>query len=344
MSSPPITVLAVDGGNSKVDVALVARDGSLLATASGPTISHQQVGVEAGMARLRDLVHSAAERAGLDTRVLPIAEVGLFCLAGADSRQDVHLLDAALRATGLARTTTVLNDTRAGLRAGSDRGWGVIVICGSGVNCSGVAPDGREAGFAALGPISGDWGGGGDIGRAALAAAVRARDGRGPRTSLERSVPAYFGLTRPIALTDALNEGRIDEPRLRELAPTVFAAAAEGDTVAREILDRLADELALMAIAIIRRLHLARTDLDVVLAGGIFRADDAEFFNRLASAVRRVAPRARLVSARTPPLLGAALLGLEAMEDGPHPTALRRLRREFAERGIRPERRRRPSA
>jgi N-acetylglucosamine kinase-like BadF-type ATPase len=333
MSSPAVAVLAVDGGNSKVDVALVARDGRLLATASGPTVSHQQVGVEAGTARLRDLVHGAAKRAGLDTHAMPIAEVGLFCLAGADSRQDVRLVEAALEASGLSRKTTVLNDTRAGLRAGSDRGWGVIVICGSGVNCSGVAPDGREARFAALGPISGDWGGGGDIGRAALAAAVRARDGRGPRTSLERHVPAYFGLTRPIALTTVLYEGRIDESRLRELAPTVFAAAAEGDAVARDILDRLADELALMAIAIIRRLHLTRTDLDVVLAGGIFRADDSTFVDRLTKAVQRVAPRARLVALRTPPLLGAALHGLEEMDDGRQPAALRRLRREFAERG-----------
>ena len=332
MSSPRAAVLAVDGGNSKVDLALVARDGRVLAADSGPTISHQQVGVEAGMSRLGEVVQRAAAAAGLGTAALPIAEVGLFCLAGADSRRDVRLLEAGLRATGLTRRTTVLKDTRAGLRAGSDRGWGVIVICGSGVNGAGVDPDGREAGFAGLGDISGDWGGGGDIGRAALAAAVRARDGRGPRTSLERSVPAHFGLARPSALTDALYSERIDETRLRELAPSVFAAAAKGDAVAREILDRLADELALMAIAIIRRLHLTRKDPDVVLAGGIFRAHDAQFLNRLAGAVHRVAPRARLVPLRTRPVLGAALLGLEEL-GRPDPAALRRLRREFAARG-----------
>jgi N-acetylglucosamine kinase-like BadF-type ATPase len=321
-------VLAVDGGNSKVDVALVARDGTLLATASGATISHQQVGLDAGMARLQELVRAAAAQAGL-AATGPVADVGLFCIAGADAPSDVRQLDAALRATGLTRTTTVLNDCRAGLRAGTDRGWGVIVICGSGVNACGIAPDGRVAGFAGLGPISGDWGGGGDVGRAALAAAVRARDGRGPRTPLERLVPAHFGMTRPIAVTEALYAERIDEARLRELAPAVFAAAAEGDAVARGILDRLADELATMAVAIIRRLRLARTDADVVLAGGIFRADDAEFLERLATAVHGVAPVARLVPLRTPPLLGAALLGLEALPGARRPAAIRRLREAF---------------
>jgi len=329
MRPPRAAVLAVDGGNSKVDVALVARDGSLLATASGGSISHQQVGVAAGMGRLEEVVRSAAAAAGI-AATGPLAEVGLFCLAGADAPSDIRELNAALRATGLTRSTTVLNDCRAGLRAGSDRGWGVIVICGSGVNACGIAPDGRVAGFAALGPISGDWGGGGDIGKAALAAAVRARDGRGPRTTLERRVPAHFGLTRPIEVTEELYAERIDESRLRELAPAVFAAAAKGDAVSRGILDRLADELATMATAIIRRLRLVRTDVDVVLAGGIFRADDAEFLERLGSAVHAVAPAAHLVPLRTPPLLGAALLGIEELRGGRRPAAIRRLREAFA--------------
>lgn len=332
MKAKRAAVLAVDGGNSKVDVALVARDGTLLATASGGTISHQQVGVAAGMARLEDVVRSAAARAGLP-RSGPVADLGIFCLAGADAPSDIRELEIALRAAALTSQTTVLNDCRAGLRAGSDRGWGVIVICGSGVNACGIAPDGRVAGFAALGPISGDWGGGGDLGKAALAAAVRAGDGRGPRTTLERRVPAHFGLARPIAVTQALYAERIDESRLRELAPAVFAGAAEGDAVSRGILDELADELATMAIALIRRLRLARTDLDVVLAGGIFRADDAAFLERLTNGVHRVAPGARLVPLRTPPLLGAALLGLEAVPGARHRAAIRRLQEGFARLG-----------
>ena len=39
-------VLAVDGGNSKADVVLVAADGRLLARVVGPTVSHQAVGLE----------------------------------------------------------------------------------------------------------------------------------------------------------------------------------------------------------------------------------------------------------------------------------------------------------
>ena len=63
MSRRPPAVLAVDGGNSKVDLALVARSGALLALVQGPTISHQQVSMDVAMARLRNLADEEIGRA-----------------------------------------------------------------------------------------------------------------------------------------------------------------------------------------------------------------------------------------------------------------------------------------
>ena len=84
----------------------------------------------------------------------------------------------------------VRNDTFAVLRAGTERTWGVAVVCGYGTNCSGVAPNGRTFRFPAFGDLSGDWGGGHDIGAAALWHAVRAEDGRGERDDAPNARPA----------------------------------------------------------------------------------------------------------------------------------------------------------
>jgi N-acetylglucosamine kinase-like BadF-type ATPase len=305
-------LLGVDGGNSKTHLALARSDGMLLAAVAGPTASHQVVGVQTAAERLVALAEAAARRGGLDPTRRPLVDVTVLCVAGADLPSDVRRLRAAVSATNLAGELRVQNDAFAPLRAGSARGWGVAVICGAGVNCVGVAPNGRVAGFPAYGDISGDWGGGSSVGMAGLQAAVRARDGRGRRTVLERTVPAFFGLRRPIDVTTALYHHRLTESRLRELAPAVFAAAAEGDAAARAILDRLGDELALMATAIIRRLHLARRDVDVVLAGGLFQARDEVLVARIAAAVRAVAPLASVRPLERPPVLGALLLALDA--------------------------------
>jgi N-acetylglucosamine kinase-like BadF-type ATPase len=189
----------------------------------------------------------------------------------------------------------------------------VALICGQGVNGAAVAPDGRVARFDGVGDISGDWGGGGSLGMAAQAAAVRARDGRGPRTSLERLVPAHFGIASVGGVVRALYDGRIEQERLGELSPVVFEAAVAGDAVARAIVDRLADELGVMAVALIRRLRLGRLDPDVVLAGGVFRAEDPAFYDRLGAMVLEAAPAARMVRLEAPPVLGSALLGLERL-------------------------------
>jgi len=309
----PATVLAVDGGNSKADVALVDADGTLLALVHGATISHQAVGLERGMANLRALAGRAAQVAGIDASAR-VAHRAVYCLAGVDYPSDVRALRRAIEGLALSPSAVVLNDTFAALRAGSHRPWGVALICGQGINACAVAPNGRSARFDAVGSYSGDWGGARGVGLAGVAAAARGADGRGPRTSLQELLPAHFGLRSPAALTRALYLGQIDELRLTELSPVVFDAATAGDPVARSIVDRLADELGTMGAALIRRLRMGRTDPDVVLAGGVFRATDAAFYERLEAVVRAAAPRARFVRLIAPPVLGAALLGLDGID------------------------------
>ena len=227
------------------------------------------------------------------------------------------------------------NDCDAGLRAGSNRSWGVCVICGSGINCLGRSPRGHEARFMALGEVSGDWGGGSAIGQAGLAAAVRAWDGRGPATLLRRTVPAHFGVPNPGSLSLALHRGRIPWSRHREIAPLVFAAAAAGDAIAREIVDRQADEVVAWATAAIRRVRLGRLDPDVVLAGGVFRTEDPAFFARIEAGVQAAAPLARLVRLGVPPVVGAALIGLDRQTRGATPEDVEaRLRTELTDRRL----------
>jgi N-acetylglucosamine kinase-like BadF-type ATPase len=318
-------VLAVDGGNSKVDLALVSRSGALLSLLTGPTISHQQVPMETVIARLTGLNARAARAAGVGPR----ADVAAFCVAGADFPPDVRALRRAYDEARVAERVGVHNDAFGALRAGAPQGWGVVVICGAGVNAAGMGPDGQTARLAAIGDLSGDWGGGEGIGREALGAAVRARDGRGPATALERRVPERLGVRRPIDVARRMYEGTMNNRRLEELAPLVFDVAGEGDPVARALVDRLADELATMAIAIARQLRVARRSVDVVLAGGVFRATDPAFYRRLEAGVRAAVPGANFVRLRDRPVLGAALLGLDELGVPRGGAAERRLRREF---------------
>ena len=306
-------VLAIDGGDSKTALALVARDGSLLTTMRIPRSSHVGLGRDgASFKALSDVIREACARVGIELDGTPVAQTGVYCLAGADLPADDRRIERALRLKGWTSSTLVRNDTFAVLRAGTDRGWGVGVVCGTGMNCSGVGPDGRVVRFAALGDISGDLAaGGGWLGRNALGAAIRARDGRGPRTMLERLVPAHFRLARPSSVMEAVYVGRIDERRLSELPPVVFRAAAQGDAVALALLESVADEVVAMAGGAIRRLRLQSRDVEVILGGGLFHRDDGPFLDRVRHGIAAVAPRAAVRRLTVPPVIGAALLGLD---------------------------------
>ena len=304
-------VLAVDGGNSKTDLALVRADGSLLAHVRGPLSSPHHLGLPESIGLLQRLLDEALGAAGANGQTdLTVAEV---FLAGVDFPSEEQSLREALEARRIAGHVVVGNDTLALLRAGTERGWGVAVVCGAGINCVGVAPDGRHVRFPALGAITGDWGGGYDVGAAALFAAARCEDGRGEPTSLARAVPRHFGLDSPQVLAQEMHAGRISHRRLIELAPVVFAEAAS-DSEAAAIVERLAAEVVALARVALTRLGLERQPVEVVLGGGLLRAADERLQAAIVAGLAEVGDDIVVHTTDAPPVVGAALLGLDWLE------------------------------
>ena len=322
-------LLAVDGGNSKTDLALVRADGETLALVRGPQSSPHHLGIDGCVRVLEDLLAKALHDAGLPNGRGPVADVAQLLLAGVDFPSEEAEVHAAVSERRLARKVSVGNDTYAVLRAGTERGWGVAIVCGSGINCLGVAPDGRHTRFPALGEITGDWGGGYDVGLAGVSAAARSEDGRGPRTSLEHAVPAHFGLTTPTELAEAIHRRQIPMARITQLAPVVVAEA-QSDAVAAGIMERLADEIFALTRVALERLALTGEAAEVLLGGGLVHAADGALVEAVASRLHEVAPAATVKSTSSPPIVGAALLGLDEL--GADRTSRERLRRELGAR------------
>jgi len=315
-------VLAVDAGNSKTDVAVVAADGTVLATARGGGFRPPAVGVQAAVDALAEAVDRVFAAAGADSAGHVSA-----CLANADFPVEEEQLAAALHARAWGTTVEVRNDTFAILRAGITEPRGVAVVCGAGINCVGMRPDGRTARFPALGRISGDWGGGWGLAEEALWHAARAEDGRGGPTALARTLPAHFGYDTMLALVEALHLEEVEHTRRHELTPVLFATAADGDPVARAIVDRLADEVVTMATVALTRLDLLEEETPVLLGGGVLAARHPQLDDRVRELLAARAPKAvpRVVTAS--PVLGAALLGLDHV--GAAPELHERVRAHF---------------
>jgi N-acetylglucosamine kinase-like BadF-type ATPase len=306
-------VLAVDGGGSKTELVLLTTGGVPLAVARGAGSSPDRLGVEGSAALIDALYREAAARAELRLGHTIAPELAMIALAGADFPDEERAAEKAAAAHGWAPQIICRNDTFAMLRAGTDRDWGVGIVCGTGINCVGVAPSGAVVRFPSLGELSGDWGGGGDVGRTGLMAAIRSEDGRGPKTVLEKTVPDFFGLSGAEAVAVEIHLGRLDAHAAVELSPVVFDAARAGDEVAVSIIDKLAAEIVGFARATITRLELQHEDPDVVLGGSLLGAGLERLDSQVDAGIHAVAPRARLTHLANDPVVGSALLALDAV-------------------------------
>src|SRR5712691_11086408 len=111
-------ILAVDGGGSKVDVAFLRRDGSVLGASrarlgdlDGRTWLAWPHIEERHLAPVAVAIQHAAEQAGIDADRHPLAGLGVYCLSGADLPSDDRRLLRWIRENGWSQTEVLRNDT-----------------------------------------------------------------------------------------------------------------------------------------------------------------------------------------------------------------------------------------
>jgi hypothetical protein len=91
-----------------------------------------------------------------------------------------------------------------------------------------------------------------------------------------------------------------------------------------------------MARVALERLDLANEPVEVLLGGGLIQSGDGRLGSAVEDELHRLAPKVSVSATSSPPIVGAALLGLDEL--GAPPEALRRVREELeaavaAERG-----------
>lgn len=296
-------LLGVDVGNSKTHIAITSLEGKLVGSADGPGL--MSLPAEPAL-QLRTLLALVDEAIGHHTGFA----AACFAMAGLDLPVEEERMASLVRAANISERSVVCNDTFALLRTGSASGDGIAVVAGAGINCVGVFGE-RSVRFHSFGKISGDWGGGQDVGEEALAVACRAEDGRGAPTLLVDRIPQYFGLDRPLQVTEAIQVHGMRRSRLVELAPVTFDAAADGDSAAIAIVRRLADEVIIFIETALARLDAAHARLAVTLGGGLLQSGNGVLLERIHAAPTLA--RTEISIAAVPPIVGTILLAADSL-------------------------------
>ncbi|WP_219835112.1 N-acetylglucosamine kinase [Paenibacillus sp. R14(2021)] len=299
--------LGIDGGGSKTHALLTDEHGFVLGKGQSGNGNHQIDAAEAKR-HLAGAVNEALKSAGVKHDDVQHAYFGL---AGADRETDYRILRPLVAAIGLPRHS-IDCDTMIGLRAGTDRPYGISVICGTGTNCAGRNRFGEHLQIGGFNYMYGDFGGGGALNIEVFRSVVRAWDGRDEPTLLTDPLLRLLGY----ASVEAMFNDYLDHNKTVpvDAAKLLFEAAAIGDAASLAILRRQGTELGQAAAAVARRLGMSQDVFDVVLAGSLLTRGDTGGWIRgpLEELVHAAAPGASVALLKVDPVFGAVWSAMEA--------------------------------
>ncbi|MGC1272087.1 MAG: N-acetylmuramic acid 6-phosphate etherase [Planctomycetaceae bacterium] len=299
-------VLGVDGGGSKTVAWLARRNGELQVLGSGVSgpSNPRSGGIEAAAANLEAAICAAWADAKLEPR--PVAAVCL-ALAGTGRLVERTLITDWASARNLAAKVEVVPDAEPVLATGTPEGWGVAVIAGTGSLAVARGPDGQSSRSGGWGELFGDEGSGYAVTIAALRAAAKAADGRGPETLLLSRLMARLKAVSPAELVTAVHLAGHDRRYLASLAIEVIKAAEiDGDAVARTLLDTAAADLTEMVRSAAEKAGLSGRPFPLAVTGGL-ALNAPTVREKLVEKLRAAGLTPDPVSTVTDPVRGAVL-------------------------------------
>ena len=308
--------LGLDIGNTKSHALLADETGRAVGFGQAGPGSWEAIGWDGAQEVLCDLTNMVLDQAGISRADIWGAGFGY---AGYDWPEDRPGHEKLIDSLALKNAAWVLgNDTLVGLVAGATAGWGVVVVAGTSNNCRGWDRDGREGRITGQGHQFGEYGGAGEIVARAIQAISLSWAKRGPETLLSDAFVEAAGARDIDDLFAGLVRNRYHLSA--SAAPLVFDVAAQGDEVARAIICWAGRELGSLAVGVIRQLSLEKEAFDVVLSGSLYKGSST-LEEEMRKTIHAIAPGARLVRLKAPPVIGGILLGMD--KAGLDTTALR---------------------
>jgi glucosamine kinase len=302
-------VLGLDAGGTKTVCLLADARGRILAEGRGPGANLHV----AGELAVEKVLHEVMETAIGDRAITPDA----ICLgiAGVDRDDEARTVRAIMRRIGHKSRVLVVNDALVALVAGAGDAPGIVIIAGTGSIAYGRNAAGEAARAGGWGHMIGDEGSGYWIGREALAAVMRAADGRGPATALTSDILAHFTVDDVSRLPRIVYDREVPRMSVAALGPIVQRVADQGDAVATRILERAAEELVLAAQSVASRLEMRGDEFTFYLAGGAFPVVPW-LAEELSRRLVEVAPRCQVQVLHEEPAVGAVWLALAEARGG----------------------------
>ncbi len=305
-------LLAIDGGQTATKSLIARIDGTVLGSGRGGPSDHFHIegGVEKNRRAIVGAIDDVLIATGSDAA--QVVAVGVGHTGAPTGTRTPEVVVEIVRERLSPQEITVVPDYVTNLAGASGGMPGVVLIAGGGSIGYGVTAQGNEAIAGGYGFLIGDEGSAFHIGLRAIAAACHGDDLRAQPTTLQEVVRDHFEVERVRELPRIIYAAGFSRERISLLAPKVVQTAEAGDVAATEILQNAGEELARIALGVVRQLFEPGTPVAIYKTGGVFKAGELvlePFRNRL----RHEWPEAEPREPRFPPAIGALILAAQSV-------------------------------
>ena len=302
-------ILAIDGGGSYTRCLAVTRNGDVVGAGEGGPSNHLLVGAVTVKASFGHAIRAALSQAGLEAADVACLSAGL---AGVD-HDGAGSGEMEVVLSGFAVENVAVNGDMVVAHVGALACEpGVVALAGTGSSILGIAGDGRRAKVGGWGPIFGDEGSANGIAQDCLRAAARCFDGRGGETALLEGLTKILGLSDFSESVERIYLGRMETREIAALCRRAYEIAANGDETAIGIFRRAGEQLALGVEAALRRLGMADIPSKVSYQGSVLESCTI-VRERFSERLGEECPKASIMPPRFKPVIGAFLIGCQAV-------------------------------
>ena len=276
----------------------------VLARTYGGASNPSRIGVESALRAIEESADLALREVELERSAITAIGAGLAGTAKPEMKEQMRV---ALQRSFPGAAITVLTDLEAALAAAGE-GPAIVLVGGTGSAAFGRNEQGEVARAGGYGPSSSDQGSAYDIGRRAIAEAIRGSRG-GSDSALGTEILAQLGCTDWAVVQHRAQT--IPDEIFPPVFPVVAAAADAGEATAQGILVDAARELSALVSEVAERLRLRERPFLLAKIGGTIGR--SRFFDaQIDAALKKAVPHAEIGKLRVSPAEAAALAAKES--------------------------------
>ena len=304
-------LIGLDCGATKTECAVADVKGNILHITKGNQANLLVTGINKAADNILSLLNGCVQEYGIPYSDIEKIVIGA---AGAGRKEDAEKLKQSLIGSAILQGITfkslmVVSDAQIALKGAFPNTPGCILIAGTGSIIYGKDESDNFYRAGGFGRILGDEGSGYSIGKRALQEAAKFFDGRKEQSLIIDLLSEKHSINTSDDLITKVYGENFDIASIAEL---VLIAAADGDKIALEILDKESEELTGLIRTMMNKMKV--NELSVSFSGSLI-ANKNVYSDMLRDKIKTSLPSVKIIKAEYSPVEGAILMAKEMLSD-----------------------------